>query len=52
MIARIGGQRMSRTLGQEIPPREQQTSEWLGAYNKAESVKWWLIIKVANIEVE
>jgi tripartite-type tricarboxylate transporter receptor subunit TctC len=36
-------------LGQELPPREQQTSEALGAYQKAEIEKWWPIIKEAGI---
>ena len=39
-------------LGQEIPPREQQTAEALGAHHKAEIEKWWPIIKSANIKVE
>jgi tripartite-type tricarboxylate transporter receptor subunit TctC len=39
-------------LGQEIPPREQQTAEALGAHHKAETAKWWPIIKAANIKVE
>ena len=34
-------------LGQEIPPREQQTPEALAAYHKAEIEKWWPIIKAA-----
>jgi tripartite-type tricarboxylate transporter receptor subunit TctC len=38
--------------GFEIPPREQQTPEALGAYQKAEIEKWWPIIKAANIKVE
>ena len=38
--------------GQEIPPREQQTSEGLAAYHKAEIEKWWPIIKAANIKNE
>jgi tripartite-type tricarboxylate transporter receptor subunit TctC len=39
-------------LGQDIPPREQQTPEALAAYQKAEIAKWWPIIKAANIKVE
>ena len=39
-------------LGQVIPPRERQTAEALGAYQKAEIEKWWPIIKSANITLE
>jgi tripartite-type tricarboxylate transporter receptor subunit TctC len=39
-------------LGQELPPREQQTPEALAAYQKAEIEKWWPIIKRANIKAE
>jgi tripartite-type tricarboxylate transporter receptor subunit TctC len=38
--------------GFEIPPREQQTPEALGAYQKAEIEKWWPIIKAAGIKAE
>jgi hypothetical protein len=31
--------------GFEIPPREQQTPEALGAYQQAKIEKWWPIIK-------
>ena len=39
-------------LGFEVFPREQQTPEALGAYQKSEIEKWWPIIKAANIKAE
>jgi len=39
-------------IGQQIPPREQQTPEALAAYQKAEIEKWWPIIKAANIKAQ
>jgi tripartite-type tricarboxylate transporter receptor subunit TctC len=35
-------------LGQDIPPRDQQTPEALAAFQKAEIEKWWPIIKAAG----
>jgi tripartite-type tricarboxylate transporter receptor subunit TctC len=37
-------------LGADIPPREQQTPEALGAFQKAEIEKWWPLIKAAGIK--
>ena len=37
-------------LGQEILPRAEQTPEALGAHHKAETDKWWPIIKAAGIK--
>jgi tripartite-type tricarboxylate transporter receptor subunit TctC len=39
-------------LGQEIPPRDQQTPEGLSSYQKAEIERWWPIIRAANIKAE
>jgi tripartite-type tricarboxylate transporter receptor subunit TctC len=39
-------------IGSEIPAREQQSSPALAAFHKAETEKWWPIIKAANIKVE
>src|SRR5215813_686379 len=39
-------------LGQEIPPREQQTAEALGAFQKAEMEKWWPLIRGAGIKAQ
>jgi tripartite-type tricarboxylate transporter receptor subunit TctC len=39
-------------LGQEIFPRDRQTPEALGAFQKAEIEKWWPIIKEAGIKAE
>jgi tripartite-type tricarboxylate transporter receptor subunit TctC len=37
-------------LGQEIPPANQQTPEALRAHHKAETDKWWPIIKAAGVK--
>lgn len=44
--------RLEVHLGQDIPPREQQTPEALRALHKAEIARWWPIIKAAGIKGE
>jgi tripartite-type tricarboxylate transporter receptor subunit TctC len=39
-------------IGQDIFSRERQTSEVLGAFQKAEIDKWWPILRAANIKGE
>jgi tripartite-type tricarboxylate transporter receptor subunit TctC len=38
--------------GQEIPPPAQQTPTALAAYHKAQTERWWPIVKAANIKAE
>jgi tripartite-type tricarboxylate transporter receptor subunit TctC len=37
-------------IAQEIPPRDEQTPEALGALHRAEIERWWPIIKAADIK--
>jgi len=39
-------------MGQEIPPRDRQTPEAFGAFQKAEIEKWWPVIRAANVKAE
>ncbi|MEQ1773531.1 MAG: tripartite tricarboxylate transporter substrate-binding protein [Burkholderiales bacterium] len=39
-------------LGQDIPPREEQTQQALASYHKAEIAKWWPLMKAAGIKAE
>jgi tripartite-type tricarboxylate transporter receptor subunit TctC len=37
-------------LGQDVPPREQQTPDALAAFHKAEIARWWPVIKAAGLK--
>jgi tripartite-type tricarboxylate transporter receptor subunit TctC len=39
-------------IGEEIPPREQQTPEALAALQRGEIEKWWPVIKAMGIKAE
>ena len=39
-------------LGQVIPPKDQLTPKALYDFHKAETVKWWPIIKAAGIKTQ
>ena len=39
-------------IDQDVPPRDKQTPEALGAHHMAEIEKWWPIIKAAGIKPE
>jgi tripartite-type tricarboxylate transporter receptor subunit TctC len=51
-LADPGVRRRLDDLGQEIPPRAQQTPQALGAFHRSEIDKWWPIIKAAGIKPE
>ena len=51
-LADAGVRQRLADLGQDIPTREQQSPEALGAFHRAEIEKWWPIIKAASIKAE
>jgi tripartite-type tricarboxylate transporter receptor subunit TctC len=39
-------------LGLQMPPKDKQSPQALGAWQKAEIAKWWPMIKAANVKVD
>jgi tripartite-type tricarboxylate transporter receptor subunit TctC len=39
-------------IGQEVWPRDQQTPEALASHHRAETEKWWPIIRASNLKAE
>jgi tripartite-type tricarboxylate transporter receptor subunit TctC len=55
LVAALGDPQVRQRLtdlGQDIPTREQQTPEALGALQKVEIDKWWPIVRAAGIKPE
>jgi tripartite-type tricarboxylate transporter receptor subunit TctC len=40
------------TLGLQVPPKDKQTPDALGEWQKAEIARWWPIIKAANVRLD
>ena len=47
-----GVKKQLENLGLQMPPKDKQTPQALGDWQKAEIVRWWPIIKAANVKVD
>ncbi len=51
-LADVSARQWLARVGQHLVPREQQSPEALRAFHKAETEKWWPIIKAARITAD
>src|SRR4051812_29405832 len=47
-----GVKKQLENLGLQMPPKDKQTPQALGEWQKAEIARWWPIIKAANVKVD
>ena len=47
-----GVKKQLENLGLQMPPKDKQTPQALGDWQKSEIARWWPIIKAANVKVD
>jgi len=47
-----GAKKQLENLGLQMPPKDKQTPQALGDWQKSEIARWWPIIKAANVKVD
>ena len=52
VLADLSVQQRFDDLGIQISPRDQQSTEALRVFEKAEAERWWPVIKASNLKVE
>jgi tripartite-type tricarboxylate transporter receptor subunit TctC len=47
-----GVKKQLENIGLQMPPKDKQTPQALGDWQKSEIARWWPIIKAANVKVD